>query len=49
MAEPVHLTEEQNKDFKEAMVTFYHKHDKSKLEEVLKILDRDGNGLIERE
>ena len=49
MAEPLHLTEDQKKDFTEAMATYYDRRDKSELFKLFKILDRDGNGFIEKE
>ena len=48
MAEPEHLTEEQKNDFTSAMATFYDTGDESKLVELFKIFDRDGNGSIEK-
>ena len=49
MAEPAHLTEEQKNDFTSAMATFYDTGDESKLVELFKIFDRDGNGSIEKD
>lgn len=49
MEKPVHLTAKQKKDFIWAAILGFHSSDSSQFIELLKIFDRDGNGVIEKE